>query len=58
VPGQTGNAGLAAIVTDAATIGLTVITIVLDVAVGDVAQTELDVIITFTTSPFWREEEL
>ena len=55
VPAQTLLPGLAAILTDGASTGLTVIEMVLDVAVTGVAHSALLVSIHVTTSPFARD---
>ena len=55
VPAQIVVPGLAAMLTDGATVELTAIVIVLDVAVVGVAQASDDVITTLTWSVFAKE---
>ena len=52
VPAQIVLPGLAVIVTDGATVDVTVMVVPVEVAVGELAQARDDVITTVTTSPF------
>lgn len=58
VPAQIAPAGAAAMFTDATVAPDTVMVIVFDVAGEPVAQPELDVMITVTSSPFTSAEEV